>query len=122
MALTDRSGLFDPASPFGAEDQFDSAGRYKARPGSGGGGGMRPHTFAQSTRAAMTGRGLGTAAMYFNRTGGYHPQMRAGQSQNRNLAVTRRQRGGGFGGGMGGMGGGMGGMGMGGMGMGMGPR
>jgi hypothetical protein len=105
-AVTDRARLYDPISPYGAEETDPS------QPWTRGGGAerraARVENYALSQGGSTLARGSGPA-LYYNRTARYYPTMRVGRGPNRNLAVTRG--GGRYGGGMG--------MGMPGMGMGM---
>jgi hypothetical protein len=94
-AVTDRSGLYDPVSPYAADedaDPFSSGGGRNTRERLG-----RPTRFSQTTSAsAMRGQG---PPGWFNRTGNgmmqnYYPTRKMGQGPNRNLAVHRKPSGG----------------------------
>lgn len=95
-ALTDRSTLYDPASPFGEDEDP-----------------LAPYSGSKRNRTSRTGalghvRGLQTGggpSMYYNRTARYFPDLKVGRGPNRNLAAVRGGRGGGAG--MSAMGGGM---------------
>lgn len=93
---TDRTTLYDPISPYGADEESD-----QFRPsGSGGrGAGMgrpaKPQGFSFGTGATNT-RGTGPAD-YYNRTARYFPTLRTGRGPNQNLGLTRGHRGGGMG-------------------------
>jgi hypothetical protein len=97
-AAADRTGLYDPVSPFGDED-LDPLRPYGRR---GSERLIRPHSFATST---VNHRARGTAPpAYYNRHGTgisqYYSNMPMGFGPNRNLAVTRgggRSAGGSFG-------------------------
>jgi len=90
-APVNRSGVFDPVSPFGAEDQ-----ELFGPQGAGGGGGK----IASLSRPGMTSNARGTGpALYYNRTARYYPSLRVGRYANHNLAPATRRGGGGYGGG-----------------------
>lgn len=92
-AVTNRSGLYDPASPFGLDD-------LDADPGADARGGSARSTYRAPRLGGMTDRnGLNGSAppMYFNRTAGYFPSTRPNRSPNRNVAVYSSRRGGGGG-------------------------
>jgi hypothetical protein len=120
-AQNDRRGLYNPISPY-ADQSYNPLAPYSQQ---GQEHSARPYRYALNpTNSDGTG-----PALYYNRTGNYHPGMRSGHGRNANVSAGRTPnrltgRGGGGGGGgmggggMGGMGGGMGGMG--GMGGGMG--
>ena len=83
-APTNRTGMFDPVSPYGLDDpDIFSAG------GSGGRGrGQTLSTPAMNSNARGTG-----PALYYNRTARYFPGARVGRGPNRNISVGSRQRG-----------------------------
>jgi len=87
-AMTDRSTLYDPASPFGEED--DPLAPYS--PGGRKRGGTRVGT-PGFVRTPHAGTG---PAMYYNRTARYFPDLKVGRGPNRNLAAARGGRGGGM--------------------------
>jgi len=112
VAQTDRAGLYDPVSPYGADD-LDPLKPYSRQGGAGQTG--RAYRFTHGA-ANTTSRGSGPP-LYYNRTAQYFPTLTAGRGPNRNLTAGRYSRGAsGFG--IGGSGGGGGGGGMGGGGMG----
>jgi len=90
-AVTDRAGLYDPISPYGAEE-LDPLRPYD--PKRGGERLARPGGYAGSSTNA---NGSGPATHY-NRTARYYPHLRASRGPNRNLSVSRGSRGGGGGG------------------------
>lgn len=92
-AMSDRTGLYDPISPYG-EEELDPTRPFSSQRGRERI--ARPQAFAVSTGNA---RGTGPA-LYYNRTARYFPHMRVGYGPNKNIGVTRRS-GGGMGGGMG---------------------
>ncbi len=89
-AQTDRSALYDPISPFGAEDD-DPLAPYSAKRGGERRSKNQGFTYGSGNDTA---RG-GGPSMYFNRTARYHPTLRTGRGPNRNLASIRSGRGGG---------------------------
>jgi hypothetical protein len=98
-AQTDRTALYDPISPYGAEeDPFSPyAGKGRDRSARGAQG----FTFSYGAENASL-RGNGPAT-YYNRVARYYPGLRTGRGPNQNLARVRTSRAGGMG-----MGGGMG--------------
>jgi len=90
-AVTDRAGLYDPISPYGAEES-DPLRPYA--PTRGGERLARPQGSGYGT---SNSRGTGPA-QYYNRTARYHPNIRTGYGPNRNISVVRGSRGGGGGG------------------------
>lgn len=80
-APTNRTGMFDPVSPYGLADPdvFSSGGR---------GRGQAMSTPAMNSNARGTG-----PALYYNRTARYFPGMRVGRGPNRNISVGSPQRG-----------------------------
>jgi hypothetical protein len=106
-AQTDRAQLYDPISPYGAEED-DPLRPYSStgRPGSGG----KATSYGYGgSNSAINGNGPN---LYYNRTARYFPAMKPGRGPNRNLAALKGSRNMGGGGGMpsmpsmGGMGGG----------------
>lgn len=99
----ERSGLYDPVSPFG-EDELDPLSPYAPRRPAGRSGPLMQNTARTAFQDARTlvARGGGTT-VHFNRLAGYYAEHRIGRGPNRNIPPVR-QRPGGFGGG-GGMGG-----------------
>ena len=91
-AMTDRSSLYDPVSPYGDSDD-DPLAPYSGRRS----GNNRPRQGGAISHGRDVVRGNGPA-MFYNRTARYFPELRTGRGPNRNLAVTKR--GGGGGGGM----------------------
>jgi len=89
-APTNRNGMFDPVSPYGADESDLFA------PGARASGRARP-----SSRSSFTlnsnARGTGPA-LYYERSAGYFPTMRPGRGPNRNLTVISPRRGGSDGG------------------------
>jgi hypothetical protein len=87
-AAADRTGLYDPINPYGEEDvdplrPYSRSGRERL---------IRPHTFPTST---VNARQRGSAPpVYYGRSTRYYPTLRAGVGPNRNLAVSRSNRGG----------------------------
>ena len=84
-APANRSGMFDPVSPYGMDDPdiFSSGG-----PGGRGRG-------APLSTAAMNSNARGTGpALYYNRTARYFPGLRQGRGPNRNISVGSSRRGG----------------------------
>ena len=101
-AQTDRTGLYDPLTPFG-EDELDPLSPYGARQAATRTArhANTPYTaYSDSRSGAAKGHG---ANMYFNRTARYHPDLKIGRGPNRNIAALRGRPAGGMGGGMGGM-------------------
>ena len=108
----ERSGLYDPLTPFG-EDDLDPLSPYSSR---------RPTPLQQNTARtayhdSMAGAARGNGStMYYNRTARYYPGLKTGHGPNRNIAATRGRSAAAFGGAGGmpgipsipGMGGGMG--------------
>jgi len=84
-AAADRSGLYDPVTPYG-EEELDPLHPYGRR---GRERLVQPHTYATSTTNQMM-RGIGPR-MYYNRANQYFPTatLFPGRGPNRNLAVTR---------------------------------
>ena len=81
-AARDRTGLYDPTSPFGEEetDPLRPYGNRRERL-------VRAHAFPTSTtNARMRGN---TPPLYYNRTAQYYQTLRVGHGPNSNLAVTR---------------------------------
>lgn len=93
-AMTDRSSLYDPVSPYGDSDD-DTLAPYGSRRG----GNSRLKAGGLITNGRDVARG-GGPSMFYNRTARYFPEMRNGRGPNRNLATVRGSRGGGMGGGM----------------------
>lgn len=88
-AAADRTGLYDPISPYGEEDVDPTRPYSRSRNERL----QRPHIFATSTTNA---RMRGNAPMlYYSRTSRYYPTLRVGVGPNRNLAVSRTGHGGG---------------------------
>ena len=94
-AAADRSGLYDPVTPYGDEEldplhPYGRRGRERL---------VQPHTYATSTTNQLM-RGIGPR-MYYNRANQYFPTaaLFPGRGPNRNLAVTRTRSfgGGGYG-------------------------
>lgn len=83
-APTNRTGMFDPVSPYGMEDP-DIFGR-------GGSGGRGRGSALSTPELNSNARGTGPA-MYYNRTARYFPGVRAGRGPNRNISVGSPQRG-----------------------------
>jgi hypothetical protein len=91
-AAADRSGLYDPVSPYGSEEDYDPTRPYaRTRTAERL---MHPHTFATSTTNARM-RGF-TPPMYYSRTARYYPTRRIGVGPNMNLTVSRNGRSGGM--------------------------
>ncbi len=84
-AVTDRARLYDPISPYGAEETDPTQPWARGEERTPGGAG--PELRDQPGRVALA-RG-GGPALYYNRTGPYYPTMRVGRGPNRNLAVMR---------------------------------
>jgi len=83
-AARDRTGLYDPVSPFG-EDDLDPLRPYGS--GTRRERMVRPHTFPTSTvNARMRGN---TPPLYYNRTAQYYQTLRVGRGPNQNLAISR---------------------------------
>jgi hypothetical protein len=119
-AQNDRRGLYNPVSPYDESSNPNQTGSPQGRERA-----ARPYRYVLNP-SNQDGDG---PALYFNRTGNYHPGLKQGRGRNANVAHTKSPNrltgnrftgGAGGGGGMGGGMGGMGGMGMGGMGGGMG--
>lgn len=91
--VTDRSGLYDPASPFGDTEELDPLRPYSAKRGG--------ERLSRPSAPGLTSniRGAGPA-LYYNRTARYFPTLRGGRNPNRNLSVPGRRGGGGFGAGV----------------------
>ena len=102
-AVTDRTALYDPISPYQDNDD-DGSTRFGRRGNNAAGTPLQPRGFALSTTKANTG-GDGPPGFY-NRTARYFPGLKPGRGPNQNLAKVRSGRGGGMG--MPSMGGGMG--------------
>ncbi len=94
-AMTDRSSLYDPISPYGDSDDDPLSPYSGGRRGSSG----RTRQGGAITHGRELTRG-GGPSMFYGRTARYFPELRTGRGPNRNLAVTKRGAGGGgFGGG-----------------------
>jgi hypothetical protein len=86
-AITERTGLYDPISPYG-EEELDPNRSFSARRG-------REHLAAPYAFPISPSNVRGTGpALYYRRTARYYPQLRTGQGANRNIAVSRRSGGG----------------------------
>jgi len=92
-AMTDRSSLYDPVSPYGESDE-DPLAPYSGRRN----GNTRLKSGSTISNGRDVARGSGPS-LFYNRTARYFPEMRAGRGPNRNLATVRTGRGGGGGGG-----------------------
>ena len=96
-AMTERSSLYDPVSPYG-DSEDDTLSPYSGRRG-GNLRGRQGGTISQG-RDVVNGSG---PSLYYNRTARYFSapggELRIGRGPNRNLAVLKGRRGGGFGGG-----------------------
>jgi len=82
-APTNRTGMFDPISPYGIDDTdiFGAGGRGRG---------------AAKSSPAMNSNARGTGpALYYSRTARYFPGIRVGRGPNRNLSVGHTRRGGG---------------------------
>ena len=79
-APTNRTGMFDPVSPYGMEDPdiFGAGGR---------GRGQAMSIPSMNSNARGTG-----PALYYNRTARYFPGLRAGRGPNRNISVASPRR------------------------------
>lgn len=88
-AMTDRSSLYDPVSPYGDSDD-DPLAPYSGRRGTSNR--LRQGSAISHGRENVRGSG---PAMFYNRTARYFPELRVGRGPNQNLAVTKRGRGGG---------------------------
>ena len=80
-AQNDRRGLYNPISPFGDQSYnplqpFSQQGMERT---------ARPYRFALNP---SNSDGTGPA-LYFNRTGNYHPGLREGRGRNANVAATK---------------------------------
>ena len=83
-APTNRSGMFDPVSPYGLDDpDIFSAG---------GSGGRGRGPAVSSPDMTSNARGTGPA-LYYNRTARYFPGMRTGRGPNSNMSVGSPRRG-----------------------------
>jgi hypothetical protein len=121
-AQSDKKGLYNPISPFGADSTYDPLHPYSGQQGKERI--VRPYRFVQNP-SNQDGSG---PSLYYGRAQTYFPSLRLGRGPNANtyakgsraLSRANQRTGGMGGGGMGGMGGGgmggMGGMGGGGMG------
>jgi len=89
-AVTDRAGLYDPISPYSAEE-VDPLRPYD--PKRSGERLARPSLPTLTTNANGSG-----PASFYSRTARYYPHLRASRGPNRNLGVSRGPRGGGGGG------------------------
>lgn len=87
QAQTERSGLYDPISPYGDEDLEGG--------GLGRKGGERKARISGFTSSHGT-QGTGPPG-YYNRTAAYFPGLKAGRGVNRNVGQLRGGRGGGMG-------------------------
>jgi hypothetical protein len=88
-AQADRSSLYDPVNPYG--DDEDTLAPYGSRKNNKRGGGARGFVHGAANGIS---RGNGPS-MYYNRTAQYFPELKLGRGTNRNLAETRKSRGGG---------------------------
>jgi hypothetical protein len=86
-APTNRSGMFDPVTPYGSDDP-DLFGPRASQ--------ARGRSNLPNPALNSNARGTGPA-LYYNRTAAYFPGMRAGRGPNRNLSVPSPRRGGGYG-------------------------
>jgi len=90
-APTNRTGMFDPVTPYGADELDPFA------PGAAGGKGRAMGNYHPSMNSNARGTG---PALYYNRTARYFPGMKTGRGPNMNISViTPRRGGGGYGGG-----------------------
>jgi len=80
-APTNRTGMFDPVSPYGMDDPdiFGAAARGRG-------------TALPSPSMNSNARGTGPA-LYYNRTARYFPGLRQGRGPNSNISAGRGQRG-----------------------------
>jgi len=93
-ASTNRANLYDPNGAYGAFDGYDpneTFGRTAGRGGAAGGAARQTLAYRGLPTTNIAGRG---PALFYNRAGLYHPQLRSGQYGNRNLAVPGRGIGG----------------------------
>lgn len=88
-AQTERAGLYDPVSPFGA-DLYDPSRPFAGR---ATGRSRRPLPMTGVTGTNINGMG---PAAYYSRTNGYYPSLRVGRSTNIGAGYSR----GGFGAGV----------------------
>jgi len=85
-APTNRSGMFDPVSPYGLEDPNLF--------GVGGSGGRGRGAGAAASPPEMTSNARGTGpALHYNRTARYFPGLRVGRGPNSNISVGSPRRG-----------------------------
>ena len=88
-AATNRANLYDPNGAYGAFDGYDSNESFSRPGGRGASGGAARQSLAYRGLPTTNIAGRGPA-LYYNRAGLYHPQLRNGQYANRNLAVPGR--------------------------------
>jgi len=89
-APTNRTGMFDPVSPYGLDDAdlFGAGGPSRS-------GGRARGSSLSSAGMNSNARGTGPA-LYYNRTDRYFPGVRTGRGPNRNISVASPRRGGGY--------------------------